>query len=220
MDSLSGDRVREVEVLGVEQIATIAREAGQVIEGLTAGTIKWIASEGMADRREMDSNLVRASGMKANGKCGGALASGENCCGGIRRLAGGVGGPNETSFRVGYAADGRPDFVGIPQGGALCPGTVDFFDIRLIPASGQSRGGRLCFSEQDDASGSAAEAVDGVRAGDLLLDEMEKRVFEEAAAGKGGQASWLVDGQEVGVFPEKFKVLWRGRLGPGRTAPD
>ncbi len=64
-------------------------------------------------------------------------------------------------------------------------------------------------------AGAAAGEVDRVGLGVLLLDEAEEGVFEEAAAGEGGQAAGFIDGEEVGVFEQQFEGLRGGGLHPG-----
>ena len=63
MDLLSVDGVVEFQKLGVQQISSIAGEAGEIFKRLAGGTIQRIADQGMADGRQMDSDLMRAARM-------------------------------------------------------------------------------------------------------------------------------------------------------------
>lgn len=49
-------------MLGVEEIASIAGEAGEVLEKLAGYAVERITDQGMADGGQMDSNLMRATG--------------------------------------------------------------------------------------------------------------------------------------------------------------
>lgn len=72
MDWLPGDGVMEFEELGVQEISSIAGEAGVVFQRLAGEAVQRISDEGMADGCQVDSDLVRAAGIEAYGECGGA----------------------------------------------------------------------------------------------------------------------------------------------------
>ena len=131
-----------------------------------------------------------------------------------------AGGPDGADERVGHEADGGEDFVGVLGGDVLGESAVDFLDFRGVPVGEERGGGLRGFGEEDDACGGAAEAVDGVGVGGLLLDEAEEGIFHEAAAGEGGQAAGLIDGQQMGVFEEDFEVAGSVGFVPGGTVPD
>ena len=61
MDWLSGDGVVEAQRLGVQEISSIAGEAGEICQGLSGEAVQWVAYEGMADGCQMDSDLMRAA---------------------------------------------------------------------------------------------------------------------------------------------------------------
>ena len=63
MDWFSGDGVLEFQKLGVQQISSIAREAGEIFQRLAGEAIQRIAYQGMADGCQMDSDLMRAARM-------------------------------------------------------------------------------------------------------------------------------------------------------------
>ena len=65
IDLFSGDRVVEFQILGVQEISSIAWEAGEIFQRLAVHAIQRIACEGVADRCQMDSDLVRAARMQA-----------------------------------------------------------------------------------------------------------------------------------------------------------
>ena len=48
--------------LGVQEISSIAREAGKVFKRPAGEAVQRIADQGMADGCEMDSDLMRAAG--------------------------------------------------------------------------------------------------------------------------------------------------------------
>jgi hypothetical protein len=57
----SGDGVLEFQKLGVQEISSIAREAGEIFKRLAGKAVQRIAYQGMADGCQMDSDLMRAS---------------------------------------------------------------------------------------------------------------------------------------------------------------
>ena len=75
MDLLSGDGVLEVQKLGVQEISSIAGEAGEIFKRLAGYSVQRIANQGMADGGQMDSDLMRAARMQAYLEgCGAAFA--------------------------------------------------------------------------------------------------------------------------------------------------
>ena len=81
-------------------------------------------------------------------------------------------------------------------------------------------GPQRCFGEEDDPASGSAQPVDRVCVGGLLLHQAQERVFHEAAAGQGGQPAGFVDGQQMRVFKEDFKVLRGVWFDPRWTVPD
>ena len=61
IDSLSSDRVMEFKKLGVQEISSIAGQAGKIFKRLAAEAIQGIAYQGMSDGCQMDSDLMRAA---------------------------------------------------------------------------------------------------------------------------------------------------------------
>lgn len=61
MEGLGGDGVLEVEELGVQVVAAVAGEAGEVVQRLAGGAVEGVADQGMADGGEVDSDLVGAA---------------------------------------------------------------------------------------------------------------------------------------------------------------
>jgi hypothetical protein len=57
----SGDGVWEIQKLGVQQISSIAWEAGEIFKRLSAKAVQRIAYQGMSDGCQMDPDLMRAS---------------------------------------------------------------------------------------------------------------------------------------------------------------
>jgi len=53
-----------LEVLGVEEVAAIAGEAGEVFEGKAGGAIEGDAAEGVADGGEVDTDWMGADGVE------------------------------------------------------------------------------------------------------------------------------------------------------------
>jgi len=61
MDLFFGDGVVEIQILGVQEISSIAGEAGEVFKRLAGKAVQRIAYQGMADGCQMDSDLMRAA---------------------------------------------------------------------------------------------------------------------------------------------------------------
>jgi hypothetical protein len=61
MDLFTRDGVVEFQILGVQEISSIAGEAGQIFKRLAGEAVERIAYQGMADGCQMDSNLMRAA---------------------------------------------------------------------------------------------------------------------------------------------------------------
>jgi hypothetical protein len=61
IDLFSGDGVVEIQKLGMQEISSIAREAGEIFKRLAGEAVQRIAYQGMADGCQMDSDLMRAS---------------------------------------------------------------------------------------------------------------------------------------------------------------
>jgi hypothetical protein len=59
----SGDGVVEFQKLRVQQISSIAGEAGEIFKRLAGYPVQRIAYQGMADGCQMDSDLMRAAGI-------------------------------------------------------------------------------------------------------------------------------------------------------------
>ena len=68
-----------MQILGMEEVAAIAGEAGEVFEGEAGGAVEGVAHEGMANGGEVDSYLVGATGVEADfeGCCG--VGAGDYC---------------------------------------------------------------------------------------------------------------------------------------------
>ena len=63
MDLFPSDGVVEFQIVGVQEIPSIAGEAGEIFERLAGYAVQRIAYQGMADGCQMDSDLVRAARM-------------------------------------------------------------------------------------------------------------------------------------------------------------
>ena len=61
VDLFSGDGVLEFQILGVQEIASIAGEAGEIFKRLAGWAVERVAHQGMADGCQMDSDLMRAA---------------------------------------------------------------------------------------------------------------------------------------------------------------
>jgi hypothetical protein len=61
MDLFSGDGMVEFQKLGVQEISSIAGEAGKVFKRQAGQPVQRIACQGMTDGCQMDSDLVRAA---------------------------------------------------------------------------------------------------------------------------------------------------------------
>ena len=61
MDLFSSDRVLEFQILGVQEISSIAGEAWEIFKRLAGEAVQRIAHQGMADGCQMDSDLMRAA---------------------------------------------------------------------------------------------------------------------------------------------------------------
>ena len=65
----------ELQKLGVQEISSIAREAGEIFKRLAREAVQRIAHQGMADGGQMDSDLMGAARIQAYLKCGGAAGA-------------------------------------------------------------------------------------------------------------------------------------------------
>ena len=63
VDLFAGDGVVEFQKLGVQEISSIAGEAGKILKRLAGYAVQRIACQGMADGCQMDSDLMRAAGI-------------------------------------------------------------------------------------------------------------------------------------------------------------
>ena len=71
MDLFSGDGMVEFQILGVQEISSIAGEAREIFQRLAGRAVQRIAYQRMADGCQMDSDLMRAAGIQADLKrCG------------------------------------------------------------------------------------------------------------------------------------------------------
>ena len=59
MDLFFGDGVLESQVLSVQEIPPISREAWEILKGQAGQAVQRIADQRMADRSQMDSDLMR-----------------------------------------------------------------------------------------------------------------------------------------------------------------
>ena len=75
MDLFSCDGVGESQELGVQVISSVAGQAGASSQRLAGFVVQRIANEGMSDRCQMDSDLVRAAGTETYLKRCGAFGS-------------------------------------------------------------------------------------------------------------------------------------------------
>ena len=78
MELFSGDGVGEFQELGVEEIASVAGEAGEIFQRLAGWAVQRVADEGMSDGGEVDPDLVRAAGVQGYLKCCGGGGAGED----------------------------------------------------------------------------------------------------------------------------------------------
>ena len=79
MDLFSGDRVVQLQIPGVQEISSIAGQAGEIFKRLARHAVQRIAYQRMADGCQMDSDLMRAAGTQAYLKC---------CCAGCGAMCG------------------------------------------------------------------------------------------------------------------------------------
>ena len=63
IDLFSGDGVVEFQKLRVQEISSIAREAGEIFKRLAGYAVQRIAHQWMADGCQVDSDLMRAARM-------------------------------------------------------------------------------------------------------------------------------------------------------------
>ena len=61
MDLFSGYGVEEFQKLGVQKISSIPGKSGEIFKRLAGWAVQRIAYQGMADRCQMDSDLMRAA---------------------------------------------------------------------------------------------------------------------------------------------------------------
>lgn len=75
IDLLSSDGVMEFKKLGVQEISSVAGEAGEIFKRLAAYTVQRVADQGMSDGCQMNSDLMRAARMQDYFKCCGACGA-------------------------------------------------------------------------------------------------------------------------------------------------
>ena len=80
IDLFSSDGVLEFQKLGVQEISSIAGEAGEIFKRLAGYTVQRIANQGMADGCQMDPDLMRAARIQAHLKCCGAWVACDHLC--------------------------------------------------------------------------------------------------------------------------------------------
>ena len=69
MDLFSSNGVVEFQIVGVQEISSLAGEAGEIFKWLAVYAVQRIAHQGMADGCEVDSDLMRAPRIQAYLKC-------------------------------------------------------------------------------------------------------------------------------------------------------
>jgi hypothetical protein len=57
----SGERMLEIQELGVQEISSVAGEPGVIFKRLAGHAVQGIANQRMADRCQVDSDLMRAA---------------------------------------------------------------------------------------------------------------------------------------------------------------
>jgi len=80
IDLFSSDGVVKFQVLGVEEISSIARKAGEIFKRLAGYAVQRIAYQGMADGCQMDPDLMRAARIQAYLKCCSAGVARDHLC--------------------------------------------------------------------------------------------------------------------------------------------
>lgn len=78
----------------MQEVASVAREAEEIFEGVAGGAVERIAQQGVADGCEMDSDLVGATTMQAYFECDGVGGAEKDFREGPRGLAVRAGGPD------------------------------------------------------------------------------------------------------------------------------
>ena len=61
MDLFSRNGVKELQIVGVQEISSVARQAGEILKGLAGEAVQRIAHQRMADGGQMNSDLMRAA---------------------------------------------------------------------------------------------------------------------------------------------------------------
>ena len=189
------------------------------IEGFIAA-IDFIAHDGVAHVREVDADLVFATGQQLHFEQGEvALCAGETlqyfvCCLGrcaIRSHAIFDGYDTALIF-----AQGGVDDAAIRCHMAADDGLVDFADFAAFPLAAELLGGGIGLGDEHQSTGLAVEAVDEVRVD--AFTQMDTHPADEAGVdvafgGVADEVGRLVDDKEFVVFVDDFKeVIW-GRGG-------
>lgn len=85
-----------------------------------------------------------------------------------------------------HGTDGRRDLEGLFRRMPHHEGAVDLRDRVAAPGLRDPRQGLAVTSEEDEARGAPAQAVEGRGVGVTAAHQMQQRVVEESAAGERG----------------------------------
>ena len=109
-----------------------------------------------------------------------------------------------------YEADRCENFVDIVRCDVLAQRPIRLSNAGSVPPRGQVRSRAGCPGKEDDARGRAAQSMDGISVGGLLLHQAQERIFEETAAGQCREPAGFIDGQQMCVFEERFEAPRNG----------
>ncbi len=217
---MSGLRVRELQLHGVEPVPWIAGERRRIRIRNSSCRVERISGERKSRRRHVNPDLVGAPGPDRDVGQESASQPSKDANVGVCTASAGTGAVNGSQDPVPYRPDRRIDREGVRPGVSFRQGSVDLED-RSGPESRREvphRFLRPC--EEDQAGGPAPQPVSrrGVRV--PLPHNAQQTVQKISRAGKGRKSGRLGDSQQGSVLMQNGEAAGRLRFDPGWTIPE
>ena len=204
--------VREAQASGVQELALEAEQACRAVVG--------VADDGMADRLEVDADLVRAAGLQADGSS--VVAGSASIELEVRaRLAGLVGVGRHQRANATVAADRRVDRAGARRRApldqrAVLAGDLAALQLRYAARGALPRSARRRAAPTCRGRGGGRSRRGRPRRPRPAGQRLGERALAVAAAGVHDEARRLVDDEQVVVLVGDRDVDRRDRGGRGR----
>ena len=186
--------------------------------GHRLGRVEPVAEDGVAERAEVEAQLVGAPGGGAKLEERAVLEAAEHRPAGVGHLAA-LRVDAVAARGVGVGTEGEVDLAGVVGGEAGDEGMVDLLDLPLAELALELPLGGATQREEQEARGVEVEAVHVESAGVERADAAERTVLEAgAAAGEREQARGLVDREHVAVLVHDVQRPGGGLVPVGRLA--